>query len=349
MKVAVYTIALNEEQFVARWRQSANDADYCLVVDTGSTDSTVAQLTDLGVPHQQIFVRPFRFDDARNAALALLPDDIDVAIALDMDEVLTEGWRTHLERCWHGTRLHYGYVWSWTDDGRPARTFLSDKIVGRHSHRWTHPIHEVLVPTVPEIVCVCEPVLIEHRPNADKSRGQYLDLLILAVAEDPQDDRNAHYLGREYYFHQRYIEAIAQFTRHLALPRAVWRTERASSMRHIAKCYQALGDLKLAHRWFVQATLEDDESREALIDAANFLLSQGAFHATIHFCERALAITPTLSYTAEYYANNEGPYDLAAIAHFYLGHQQEAIALALQALQFNLNDPRLQNNLRMMQ
>ena len=41
MKVAVYTIALNEEKHVERWYNSIKDADYILIAATGSTDKTV--------------------------------------------------------------------------------------------------------------------------------------------------------------------------------------------------------------------------------------------------------------------------------------------------------------------
>ena len=41
MKIAIYTIAKNEEQFVEDWYNSAKDADYLLIADTGSTDNTV--------------------------------------------------------------------------------------------------------------------------------------------------------------------------------------------------------------------------------------------------------------------------------------------------------------------
>jgi hypothetical protein len=37
MKIAVYTIALNEEQHVQQWADSCIDADYRLILDTGST------------------------------------------------------------------------------------------------------------------------------------------------------------------------------------------------------------------------------------------------------------------------------------------------------------------------
>ena len=49
MKVAVYTIALNEEKHVQRWYDSAKDADYLLIADTGSTDKTVELAKSLGM------------------------------------------------------------------------------------------------------------------------------------------------------------------------------------------------------------------------------------------------------------------------------------------------------------
>ena len=41
MKIAVYAISKNEEQFVNRFCDSAKDADIILIADTGSTDRTV--------------------------------------------------------------------------------------------------------------------------------------------------------------------------------------------------------------------------------------------------------------------------------------------------------------------
>lgn len=348
MRIGVYSIALNEEKFVERWAASARDADHLSVVDTGSTDNTVKTLIVNGVVCHRISIKPFRFDDARNASLALLPSDLDVAICLDMDEVLLPGWRKVLEQHWNGNRMRYPYIWSWTPSGKPDLTYYADKISGRHSHRWRHPVHEVLSPTVPEVWCQCDEVLIEHHADNTKSRGQYLNLLELAVAEDPVDDRNAHYLGREYHYHGRHTEAIAELTRHLALPRAVWLPERAASMRYIAKSYQAMGDLKQAHRWFIEATLEDETSKEALIDAATFLLGRNQFHAALHYSERALVTGGTGSYMRERYANHEGPYDLAAVAHYHLGNREAAIAMAKQAVACNPEDLRLQNNLAMM-
>ena len=49
MKVAVYSISKNEEQFVERWAESAKEADMILLADTGSTDNTVQLAKDISL------------------------------------------------------------------------------------------------------------------------------------------------------------------------------------------------------------------------------------------------------------------------------------------------------------
>src|SRR5712664_1669376 len=100
LKIAVYTIALNEAAHAERWAISAVAADYRIVADTGSTDDTVERLTKAGVTVHRIAVRPWRFDVARNAAMALIPDDVDVCCTMDMDRFLEPGWREKLEAAW---------------------------------------------------------------------------------------------------------------------------------------------------------------------------------------------------------------------------------------------------------
>jgi hypothetical protein len=54
VKIAVYTIALNEAAHAERWAESAAEADYRIVADTGSTDDTVERLTRAGVTVHRI-------------------------------------------------------------------------------------------------------------------------------------------------------------------------------------------------------------------------------------------------------------------------------------------------------
>ena len=56
MRIAVYAISKNEEQFVERFCNSAKDADLVMIADTGSTDDTVGLARDHGAIVNQICI-----------------------------------------------------------------------------------------------------------------------------------------------------------------------------------------------------------------------------------------------------------------------------------------------------
>jgi glycosyltransferase involved in cell wall biosynthesis len=205
MKVAVYTIAKDEEQFVEKWYESAKDADYLFILDTGSKDKTAYIAQELGIVVDVVVIDPWRFDKARNIALSMIPEDIDYCIALDMDEVLIPGWRDELEKAHKDkvTRPRYVYTWSWKEDGSPGLVYGGDKIHTRKNYSWKHPVHEVLHSGEEETQGWYN-IKIHHHPDSSKTRSQYLPLLELSVTEDPDDDRNAHYYARELYFYGEY-------------------------------------------------------------------------------------------------------------------------------------------------
>jgi glycosyltransferase involved in cell wall biosynthesis len=345
MRVAVYTIALNEANFVPRWFESAKEADYLLIADTGSTDNTVDTAEKLGINVQKIFVSPWRFDNARNAALALLPEDIDYCIALDMDEVLLPGWKKELEKAHKNgwTRPRYQYTWSWKDEEEtiPGLQYGGDKIHLRRNYRWKHPVHEVIVNDRIEEIQGWVNLEIHHHPDNSKSRGQYMPLLELAVQEDPNDDRNTYYYARELFFHNRLLEAKKEFIRHLSLPTATWKPERASSMRYIAKC--SGGSEK--EQWLIKAVNEAPDRREAMVDLAEYYYQEHRWEDCLNTAKKALEITEKpLEYLCEDRAWGELPYDLAAIASFNLEKYEDALEFGGTALKLNPTDERLQKN-----
>jgi len=301
MKIAVYTICKNEAGFIKKWVDSAKDANYLLILDTGSTDETIPILKEASkiVPvlnFQTVSINPWRFDEARNVSLHLLPEDIDVCICLDMDEVLVPCWREIVEREWTQNldRLRYNYIWSWNEDGSPGVTYHADKIHARHGFRWVNPVHEVLRKDFrlsSENQKFIKDTLIEHYPDTSKSRSGYLDLLALAVKEDPNNDRNAHYYARDLMFASHLNEAIEEFKRHLSLPSATWVSERAASMRYIGDCYWAFGDYGQATEWFQKAIEEAPFEREPYIALAQAYRFLGNLDGVIANCEAALAIT----------------------------------------------------------
>jgi glycosyltransferase involved in cell wall biosynthesis len=340
MKVAVYTIAKNEEQFVEKWYESAKDADYLFILDTGSTDSTVKKARKLGINVEVQSFNPWRFDHARNAALDFLPDDIDMCIALDMDEVLLDGWRGEIEKAISDkvTRPRYEYTWSWKEDGSPGLIYGGDKIHTRHNYVWKHPVHEVLSCTDNETQGWYN-IKIHHYPDSSKARSQYLPLLELSVKEDPNDDRNAHYYARELFFNRRYQEAAKEFKRHLSLPTATWKPERATSMRYLAK-------IGYTQYWLYRAIAECPERREPWVDLSYFYYEKQNFSLSFAFAEEALKIQDRpLEYLCEEVAWGYLPYDLAAISAFNLGLFEKAKKYGEIALSLNPEDERLKQNL----
>ena len=345
MKVAVYTIALNEKQFVERWAESAKDADFLLIADTGSTDGTVETAKKLGVNVANVTIKPWRFDLARNAAMAAISADIDYCIALDMDEILLPGWREELEKAFEQgwTRPRYTYTWNWKDEEEtiPSLQYGGDKIHARAGYRWTHPVHEVMrgYGGLQETQGWIK-LEIHHHPDKTKPRSQYFPLLAMSVEEDPDDDRNAFYYARELYFYNQNQKAIEEFKRHLSLPRAVWAPERAASMRYLAKL-----EPENAVEWLEKAIAQAPGRREQIVELAMHHYGHGNWQPCYDSALEALKIKEKpLDYLCEDFAWGALPWDLAAIAAFNLGRPSEAVEYGEKALKLDPDNERLQKN-----
>jgi len=343
MKVAIYTIALNEEQHVQQWANSCTDADYRLILDTGSTDQTTTLAHQLGIHVVTRVISPWRFDTARNMALSMLPKDIDLCIALDMDEQLQLGWREALETFLKENptvnRPRYKYIWSWNPDGSEGLVYAGDKIHSNKDYEWKHPVHEVLKPLNGEQQGFVPGLEIHHHPDSSKSRSQYLPLLKLAVEEDPRDDRNQFYLARELYFHGDYDLAQYHFARHLDL--STWNPERAASHRYLAKMVPQSAEYHL-----YCAIAESPSRRESWVDLAMYYHQQRNWLQVRNAASTALAITEKpLDYLCEAEAWGWLPHDLMAIASHHLGDSDEAFHHGSIAVALNPDDERLKTNL----
>lgn len=354
MKIVVYAICKNESGFVDRWMDSMQEADRVIVLDTGSTDDTVQKLRSRGARVYEEQFSPWRFDTARNRSLELVDDDADLCVCTDLDEYFLPGWRAELERVWSPgvTQVRYPYVWSFRADGSDGVTFWYEKIHARHGYKWTHPVHEVLSwigEGTPGKTADAPGMRLEHHPDPAKSRGQYLPLLELSVREDPDDDRNTHYLGREYFYYRRWDDCIRTLKKHLAMPNALWADERAASMRYIASSYSHKGQPDEAVRWYLRAAAEAPHLREPLTDLALELYYQKDWHGVLFAAGRALRITKRpRTYICEADAWGSLPWDLMAVAYYNIGRNTLALEYALQALELDPGNERLQNNVRLL-
>ena len=351
-KVCVYAITKNEEKFVNRWFESMKEADKIVVLDTGSTDNTVSLLKSLGVEVHEEIIEPWRFDVARNKSLALIPDNYDICVCTDLDEVFESGWKEKILSCWKSdtTRLKYTYNWSFNEYGEPATTFLLNKIHLKDNYKWTHPVHEILTPLKEEKEIICEDIILNHYPDRTKSRSSYLPLLELSIEEDSEDDRNMHYLGREYMYYSRWDECIETLKKHLDLKKATWKDERCASMRFIARSYKSKNELNEAKMWYKKAIEEAPYLREGYIELGYLYYEEKDYLNAYRYLKKAMEIKEkSNSYINEEFAWNSFPYDLLSICSFNLELYEEAVENVKKALDLDKNNLRLQLNLEEME
>lgn len=354
MKVCVYAIAKNEEKFVDRFVDAAAEADYICVLDTGSTDKTVERLADRGVIVRQETVEPWRFDAARNRSMELIPEDTDIAVCVDLDEVLSKGWREKLEAAWkEGTeQARFTCVRSRNGDGSLGTSFLIGRAHKPGAFRWKYPVHEVLVRAderaywgtvnVPEMEA-------EHLPDASKSRGQYLPLLEMAARENPEDPRCAHYLGREYMYYRRWDEAIEELIRYLKLPGATWEEERAATMRYLAWCCLWNGSKLSAKRWALRAIAEVPYRRENWYRMEEVAYYLNEWDTVVYFGRQCVKRTERSgSCVNDAEAWGAAPWDLLSIGLYHTGDIEGAITATRRAMELEPDNERIRGNMLML-
>lgn len=350
-KIAVYAIAKNEEKFAERWAKSMSEADEIVVLDTGSDDRTTDILA--AYPNIKVYreeITPWRFDTARNRALAFVSPDADICISTDLDEVFEPGWRKGIEAALDkgAQKIRYRYTWNFLSDGREGTVFIADKFHARRSFEWRHPVHEVITYTgegEPKTV-FADGVRLLHKADDKKSRASYLGLLEMSVEECPEDDRNMHYLGREYMFRGRYSDAVETLKKHLALKSATWADERSASMRYIALCLFRTGDNDGAAVWFLRSCAEAPHLREPWLNFAYFCYDIKEYEAAAALINRALKIKNRPdTYMNESDSWSEKPYDVLSMSYYYIGNMRKARDAAERALELAPANERIRNNL----
>lgn len=324
------------------------EADEIFVLDTGSTDNTVKLLKDLGVCVKTKSIKPWRFDVARNKSLEMIPNNYDICVCTDLDEVFEKNWRSKLEKAWkkNTNRMRYVYNWSLDSNKKPVISFMGEKIHSRHNYKWIHPVHEILSYSLSqENFETSMDIVLNHFPDNKKSRGSYLPLLELSVKEDPTNDRNMHYLGREYMYYGKWNEAIDTLIKHLSLKNSTWKDERCASMRFISRCYIALNRYDEARMWLEKAINEAPYLRDPYVEMALLEYKKEKFSEVEFYCLKALEIkSHQRTYINETFSWDYTIYDLLSIAYFYKNDLKKSLININKALDFDKKNVRLISN-----
>ena len=279
MKIAVYTIALNEEKHVERWYNSVKDADHILIADTGSTDRTVEIAKSLGINVYNISIKPWRFDVARNTALSLLPDDIDLCVSLDMDETISEGWREILEKT-TGNQITYVF-----DNYHKQHSMVNNKIHSRHGYVWKFIMHEGIVQDrIEPDIEFAYGLEVYHLPDVEKPRSQYLDLIKAALDETRNITRYYKYYTDALVSLERYEEAEEWYLKMLEVP--------GFSSYDSAHVYRILANIipEKFGEYILCCLGEAPDRREPYYYIAKWYGDNNRWEECLVWCEKALAI-----------------------------------------------------------
>ena len=367
-KICVYAITKNEEQFVERWYNSMKEADSIVVLDTGSTDNTVAKLRELGATVDVKIINPWRFDVARNEAMKMVPEDCNILLSTDLDETLEPGWSKPLREKWiEGVheRADYKYTWSHLEDGSDGRVFRYNKVHSKN-WKWRAPVQELLynVNTGSELyradqtLDLFNEMHLHHYPDMTKSRGSYLPLLELRAKESPEDWYGLIYLAHEYYYRQHYQKSIDLLKRILTEYREKYsQVEQASCYLFMGDSYSAMAEYEddlskkeLLYQNAIYAYIDamkiDNTYIESYISLAKVLLKLKDFAAAEFYLKRGIErsyrhytwLERDTSWSYE-------PWDLLCLASYYNGNKKDSIIYAAKALSFDPNNERLKNNL----
>lgn len=281
MKIAIYSICKNEELFAKRFAESVKNVEKVFVFDTGSTDNTKDILKNYpNIILKEIRIEPFRFDTARNIALNNIPEDIDILISMDLDDILLPNAIDVIKNNWElgkTTMLNYPYIHAWEDISQtiPRITILGFKVHCPKSYCWEYPIHEILSPkpSIPINEKIIQEQILQHKPDWNKEeRRSRIQIFERHLTEYKNNPRMLYLFGRELFFHNNYTEAIKILKEYLNLNNKYIENEyqedsspstRASACRLIASSLIALKeDPNDIIVWFLRSVSESPGERE---------------------------------------------------------------------------------------
>lgn len=361
-KICVYAICKNEEQFVDKWLESMSEADYIVALDTGSTDNTYELLKndDRIYKVEQKVINPWRFDVARNESMKLIPEDANILLCTDLDELLEPGWANIIRKNWidgFHVRGLYKYAWSHSENGEPGRIFYYDKLHNKNWY-WKAPVHEMLCSDYDESYLISHTldlfdkgVYLHHYPDQTKSRGSYLPLLELRVKEDPDDYYGKFYLSHEYNyrgFYEKSNEVLYDILENYSDKYS--NLELAACYLFLGDNYRSLGDLEKAIYNYNKAIAQEPTYREPYLLAAEIFNEKKYYNIALGYVNDALEKTYRhFTWVERDDSWREKVDDILSISYFYLGNKDKSLYHALLAFSKNQNNNRIKQNIELIQ
>ena len=365
-KICFYAICKDEIQFVDKWIENMSEADYIVVLDTGSTDGTYEKLkSDERITRvEQTIINPWRFDVARNMSMELIPEDTTICLCTDFDELFEPGWAKIIKSVWNENiwRGKYRYIWSHTSTGNEGVAFTYDKMHSLNPrYEWHFAVHEVLGlkgedlyqtgalendENTPHIIDFGDAITLHHYPDNTKDRTNYLDLLRLRAEENPDDVYSVYLLAREYGVRRDWNTALELFEKCLSLPNInTFPLVKYIVIGYMGNCYEMIDKNMEAILCYHMQIKEDRTHREPYMRLGGIYSRMELYQMSVAVVEEGLKnSTRHYDWTEQSDAWNEMPYDILSVSYLRLNNKDKALENVIKALKYAPNSERIRNN-----
>lgn len=357
MKFSICVIGKNEAESLPRLAKSLEEfvrrGGDVVFLDTGSTDGTANVARDAGFRCEEIGERfvielsaptaaginacfvargeeriakggegIFDYASARNFAASLAANDY-IAF-FDCDEFLAKLDIEGVEHALEGAfaKVYHPYIFAHAANGQPSIKFNVNRIYDRQRVKYVGIIHEVPAGEGAETTLPEEVLLLDHIQKPEGRRQNYLLGLALDCYQNPNNDRNAHYFGRELLWRGRPRSAVRELRRHIKI--SLWDQERGQSMVYIGDALAGLGEKREAIKAYQEAFTMDGTRREPLIRLAEYYWGRNELQKAACYAAAALEIPPSGFYGDNLAHYRERPHEILYHALWWLGDKKRS-------------------------
>lgn len=340
-------IVKNEGALIERVLACAKPiCDEMVVVDTGSTDDTVAKAEAMGarVAH---FTWVDDFAAARNYSFSLCTGEW--ILWLDADDIITpENQRritqlkSQLDDSLDAIYLNYHYATS--------THLLRERLIRRGIEAaWKNRVHEAVYGLIPARTKTFADIFITHQKPPEMhalSPRRNLDILMKMLADGDESGRTLRLIARENYTMGNLPEAIRFYERYYAAKPPV-DSYMVREMLRLARAYANTGKEGTARETFGRAIMLMPDIAEGYYETGKYLVELKQWAAALPLFAAALSIPNSGKGNIDPEAYGPNPHDYISICYHSLGRYEQAIHHAQEALRLGVKEAdRVRRNLK---
>ncbi len=317
--LTVAFIVKNEEKVLERALKCLTFADEIVVVDTGSTDSTVEiarRFTD------NVYTAEWHddFSEARNVAFSKAT--MQYVMWMDADDIVTASnaekiseWKQSEE---HPDTVMARYCTSFRGNV-PSFYFFRERIFVNDGRAvWVNRVHEVVVPFGQVQYCDFE---IWHKPIGSHG-SRNLDIYTRAMERgEVFDARNTYYYARELFYNRKYRQSATWLKKFLRMQS--WYADRLQATIMLADCYVLMKKHKLALDTLV-STLAVVPLSEACYKIGDIYVEKKQYSSALFWLECATRCVCLEGGFVNTDYSDFLPYMQLCVCHYHLGNVKKS-------------------------